>query len=90
MLEVMHIPVVSTAHMPGPQALDEFRDSNTVAAYINPYGGILWVGQEDPEDLPEWLRPVREWARARGYEWIRFDADAEEQRDLPKFEEAWA
>lgn len=83
----MHIPVISTAHMPHSQAAFEIQDT-TVAAY--PEGAFVRVSFEEAFTNDEWLRPVRDWLSKTSLSdcWVRFDRDGDIVPGLPMFD--WA
>lgn len=87
-IEVMAVPVISTKHMPGTFALD---DIECVYVMRGEYGGVVSLPFPDDlvSDLPQWLQTVRLWANAQGFDFVRFDADADETEELPTYEEHW-
>lgn len=79
------IPVLSTAHLSGPEARTGANDW-PVAAWENPdYGFFCYVADaEDPgEDWPGLAAAIR-WAARHGYQWVRFDADGTIDFDDPE------
>lgn len=78
----MTIPVISTRHMPGTDALAHHKET-PVAHY--PEGCFLYLPEKSANE--HWLNPIIEWAQSRGFDgWIRFDADADPVPGLPTYE----
>lgn len=72
-IEVMSVPVLSTAHLPGEDAVQDAPDCAT-------YEGGWFVRLCEKEiGEPAWLDPVRLWARriVPAAQWVRFDRDAD-------------
>lgn len=90
-LWVRHIPVISTVHAPGPEAIVKLGLSSEMAA---PYaeGLFFHVDCLKPDFVisNQWLATVTEWADRKGYGWLCFDRDGDEIRELPTYEEEWA
>lgn len=79
MLETMHVPVISTAHLPGDSAIADLGVLH--AAYE--YGYFVWV---DVDNDTDWFVKVREWAKDNAPEgWVRFDSDADPVPELPTY-----
>jgi len=82
-----HIPVLSTRHMPGPQALDGYEGAAEYEC-----GWFLYVGSRDmagANKAEPWVQRVREWLhRTAGPDaaWVSFDVDGE---DLSPFLESY-
>lgn len=82
---VMHMPVISTAHMPNSKALEGWNAS-TCATYAE--GGFVYL----PDDVPAgllWTIPIKVWLMKHfggDANWVRFDADGEEIPDLPTYD----
>lgn len=77
---VMHIPVISTQHMPSSDALEKVR--NTPCATYDS-GGFLWLDC----DAEDWTAPIL--VHLRTYfdgNWVRFDADADIVEGLTVYE----
>jgi len=74
----MHIPVISTAHVPDSAALDRLRDDMpqvTIAGYD--CGWFVRTAQIEFKDSHAWMAPIAKWAQANVYDWIRLDADGD-------------
>jgi hypothetical protein len=83
---------ISTAHVP-------FESSENCEDWA--YGEFdqgMWsyVPSESGEDyykpkgdLPEWLKPIHNYARKHGCSWILFDADCCIEDELPSFSHTW-
>ena len=68
---IMNIPVVSTAHLPVEYESD-FKDAGlTVAAY--PEGCFVRLAPPCMYRLPKAYKPLIRYAKAQGWDWIRFD-----------------
>lgn len=84
-LWVMHVPVISTAHMPATNSLRDFS-SSVCAPYAE--GGFLYL-PDDPEIGELWTAPILDWVREHFGEdanWVRFDCDADVIEGLPVFD----
>lgn len=80
---VMHIPVISTKHMPKPSSLVLFE--GPVATY--PEGGFAYL-PDDPM-IEAWTIPILAWLRDFVDEeanWVRFDCDADVIDGLPTYD----
>lgn len=89
-IETCTMPVISTIHMPGTNAIADLMAMDLPAANWM-YGGFVLVTQEiDASEATAWLRPISEWAIRNGFDWVRFDCDGEQVVGLPKFESAWS
>lgn len=77
-----HVPVLSTAHIPGPEALHDGRLTMDLAPYEE--GVFLRLMQDD---MPEWLEPVAAWMQREypGEYWVRFDSDGDLIDGLPVY-----
>lgn len=82
LLEIMRVPVISTAHMPGTHALATLD----CGKLLWEYGGIICVSPDNIHEQPEWLAPVAEWALLHGFYWVRFDGDADPVPGLPTYD----
>lgn len=91
---VLHIPVLSTAHVPGPDALDELALIADASA-ISPDGTIRFYRLDmfDPYTNYPWLKPIVDRDRPQvnymQYRWIRFDKDGDVIPELPVYDEEW-
>jgi len=81
---VLQVPVISTAHLPSSDAVDECEC--LAASYDN--GWFVYMDDDEPEDgtVPEWYLAVWRWATPKGYSWVRFDSDGDRIDDLPTFD----
>lgn len=88
-LWIRHIPVLSTVHAPGPEAIAKLGLSRRAAPYAE---GIFFhidcVMAVFEEESP-WATTITEWADRKGYDWVCFDRDGDEIDELPKYEEEW-
>lgn len=70
------VPVISTGHAPSPEALDQLKELNMVAAYEQ--GVFVFVGTESTESVewPDWMVPIVKWFQSAypGEGWLRFDS----------------
>lgn len=73
---VLQVPVISTAHLPNAEAVDEVEDL-LYAPYV--YGWFVYMEDELDPDMPKWYSDVWAWAKhpARNYSWVRFDSDGD-------------
>lgn len=82
-IEVMQVPVLSTAHLPSNEAIEASE------LLIAPYEGgwFVWIGYDDMENEPPWMPPVRAWALriCPSAEWLRFDSCGENIYGLEEF-----
>ncbi len=96
---VMHIPVITTAHLTQEvaQALAEVlpgEDFYGLYCAVTAHGGFVAFGELGPMDLlelPKCLADVARWARRTGtpeecWEWVRFDADGDQIGELTVYE----
>lgn len=79
---VMPVPVLSTAHLPGPSAPEDA--SLLYAKYTE--GWFIYAQDDINADTPSWYARIREWAVPREYTWIRFDSGGDEIKDLPIYD----
>lgn len=75
---IQSIPVISTAHMPG---------TNAIADLKTPYmlwdqGGLVWV--EDSDDQEAWVAKIAEQLRCPDG-WVRLDSDGPIIEGLPTY-----
>lgn len=81
-LFVLRVPVISTAHLPGPNSV---VDAGVLyAPYDN--GWFVFIEDEPDDEHPEWYSPVHTWAQERGFYWVRFDCDGDIVDELEKYE----
>lgn len=82
-IEVMSVPVLSTAHLPSNEAIEE------APLLIAPYEGgwFVWIGYDGMENEPPWMPPIQQWANriCPSCNWVRFDMDADIIHALEKF-----
>lgn len=86
------IPVINTAHAPGPGALFNLRQKSAHAASPDDEILFVWV-EEDPDDYEEheaWMRPIAEWM-GENYkdQWVRFDSAGDVIEGLPTYPDKW-
>ncbi len=81
-LYVMKVPVISTAHLPGPSALEDA--SLLYAMYMG--GWFVYVEEDLEAEAPKWYLDVMQWAADNGYPWVRFDCDGAVIDKLEKYE----
>ena len=92
-IELMRVPVISSRHITAQCAdwLDEVtgQPNSALCGFKGGYGWIIFVGDDplDPDcEHVDVLSPVFAWARVRGYEWVRIDADADLLLALPVYD----
>lgn len=82
-IEVMSVPVLSTAHLPSNEAIEE------APLLVAPYEGgwFMYLDRTPPEGEPFWVAPIRDWAKriCPSCDWVRFDMDADIIHALEKF-----
>jgi hypothetical protein len=90
--EIVHVPVISTGHLPHSvyEDLEEAISSRERAGAVWQHGAWVFVPEDDPDngsedDAPE-LRAVFAWCRERGFDWVRFDQDADAVDGLPTWD----
>ena len=83
----MFVPVLSSFHMPGPNAL-EFDAVRFKAISRHAPSDIVYISDIEIEDSPKWFKSVIAWAEKYDYQWIRFDSDGDIV-DLPLYESDW-
>jgi hypothetical protein len=79
----MHIPVISTQHMPSTHSLVSFE--GLAATY--PEGGFVYLPDDPDKDM--WTVPILAWLREHlgsDANWIRFDCDADVIYELPTYD----
>lgn len=82
-IEVMQVPVLSTAHLPSNEAIEASE------LLIAPYEGGWFVSLDyGIQDDPQWFEPIRDWAIriCPTANWVRFDMDAERTCELKEYE----
>lgn len=90
-LEVMRALVCSTAHLTEAEGQTDAPEiplpamgwEHGYCVYVKDWESVI-----DDEEKAEWpgLCATAAFAVARGFEWVRFDCDAEEIDELPKYE----
>jgi len=95
---IMHVPVVSTRHMPPSEAEALLRlrplecrspdDPPLLAHLLDGVGHLFLIEDLDADEMTTfpYLRGVLLAIKARGYAYARLDADGETFSDLPLFE----
>jgi hypothetical protein len=82
--EVMHLPVISTSHLPYSGAAEELGNSTHVAIYE--YGYFIYLDEsaldDEPSAWPEWYLDLCRWGIAKRFWWVRLDRDAPKVPDL--------
>ena len=83
---VMHVPVLSTLHLPGPAGFEALRiqgDSLTSE-------GDLTMVCYMVDCLGGWQERIADWVWETFEDnWVRFDPDGDVIPELPTFEEEW-
>lgn len=87
-IEIMTCPVISTGHLTA-ETRTELDENNGGCSFMSgPYGWMFYVQQDgDFDNMPGDLAVVMVWARANGWQWVRFDVDADVVPELPYFED---
>lgn len=91
MIETLSMPVISTAHITEEEA-NQAHGGYPAYAMVGEYGFIVYIAQDPNEwnegDLERFpaLADCARWAQKLGYEWIRFDRDAETVPYLKTYE----
>lgn len=89
MLEIRKFLTLSTAHVTDDtrRILDESKLTDwPVFGFQGVFGWVIFCHEEKDETIPEDLWRVLEYARAKGCEYVMFDADADMIDDLPTYE----
>ena len=88
---IMSVPVLSTAHMPGPFEPDRIRDQGDHPVALLDDGMFLFIGSEldgnEYEGDSAWLAPVSRWLDKHFHladRWVRFSGD-DNIKELPEF-----
>lgn len=98
-VEVMRLPVLSTAHLTAEEGARHSADWPT-HCLESEHGFVVYFGtfyqlRESievhagaPDACEQWAGFLHcaKWAEARGFEWIRFDSDGEKRDDLHAYE----
>lgn len=88
-VELMQVAVVSTKHLSQDEALRNRKDWPT-HTFESEWGFIAHTALATwpVDESSRWpgLFAAAQWADAHGYDWVRFDPDAEEQPGLPTFD----
>lgn len=92
---IMHVPVLSTIHMPGPYEPERLsHQGDFPVAFNNADDGMfIYIGREDDgleyEGDNAWLAPISRWLDQHPKwdgRWVRFSGDCGDEVDeLPKF-----
>ena len=78
-IEIMTVPVISTAHLPSSTAVEDLGVIHAKYAY----GYFVWMDESEHE---HWYATIREWAEAHApYGWVRFDCDADPVPELTTY-----
>lgn len=86
---VITIPVLSTIHIPSPEAMDLMMATQASACDDCGYLNFVRLEEIDRESK-DWLEPIADWAyRKYKTEWVRFDPDGDIIPELPNYEEKW-
>lgn len=86
---VLTIPVISTNHIPGPEAMDLMTATHGSA--LDDSGYLCFVLLDELDSACEdWLNPIADWVYKK-YDtyWVRFDPDGDEISELPTYEDKW-
>lgn len=83
---------LSTAHLPKHLGIHGLSRQDGVIADHLTYGWLMWV-PPDPQahadehpGLPPEVLTIQRYARTRGCDYVRFDADADKVGDLPAWD----
>lgn len=92
-MEHMEALVISTKHVRKETGtmldVSDASDVSGFPRFVGCYGWIVFVsepGSVITEDGYPDLLACLEWARAQGYDWLRFDGDADTVDALPTYE----
>lgn len=77
---IMRVPVISTAHLPSAEAVD---NTDLLSAT---YEGGWFVYVEDDPIGSYWYEPIRIWAKVQDFAWVRFDSYGDVIADLEVYE----
>lgn len=86
---ILNIPVISTNHIPGPEAMDLM--TATHASAMDDCGYLCFVHLNELDSECEvWLDPIADWAYEKhDTYWVLFDPDGDVIPDLPTYENKW-
>lgn len=85
-LWMMHLPVLSTRHMPGPLALAKLRDTSDLSVAEYAEGGFVALPTlAECQGELAWLHPIVAWSAPQLFDWIRFDSIGQTIDTLPKY-----
>lgn len=92
---IMHIPVISTAHIT-PELGEELtqllpgEDFYGLDCAVTPHGAFLYFheGHETISELPACLRAIGAWANGhlKEFDWVRLDSDGDVIDALPQYD----
>lgn len=82
------VPVISTVHLPGP---DAHRDLPLVAHNVEEDIIFARIVDWDENYYPDWAEPICKWAESLpDYDgWIRFSGIGDEIDALPRYDDMW-
>lgn len=89
---IMHVPVLSTIHMPGPYEPERLSHQGDFPVALLDDGMFIYVGSEADGNVYEgysaWLAPISRWLDKQRLpdRWVRFSGHGDEIEDLPKFD----
>jgi hypothetical protein len=78
---VLQVPVISTVHLPNEEAVADCEC--LFAQYDN--GWFVYMDDDLDAEMPAWYTDAWNWAKPRGYSWVRFDSDGDFIEALPQF-----
>ena len=88
---IMTVPVLSTAHMPGPLEPERIRDLGDQPVALFDDGMFLFIGSEvdgnEYEGDNAWLAPISRWLDKQDLpdRWVRFSCVGTIVEELPEF-----
>lgn len=81
------IPCISTAHMPHTNALKRVRERGAAIVAEYEQGGYVYtVHAALTQPGFDWLVTIADWARTKGFAWVRFDSDGDVVDGLPAYD----
>lgn len=89
---IMTVPVLSTAHMPGPFEPERIRDLGDQPVALFDDGMFLFIGSEadgnEYEGDNAWLAPISRWLDKQDMpdRWVRFHSCGDVVDGLPTFD----